>query len=75
MTFYDVDLNNSEDLSYLLMKDCFTIPFKNDINEIDLRDKMPSLDNYELLGSIINRTKKKRTEWLNNSISDWMPKC
>jgi hypothetical protein len=54
MTFYDVDLNNSEDLSYLLMKDCFTIPFKNDINEIDLRDKMPSLDNYELLGSIAN---------------------
>lgn len=54
MTFYDVSLDDREDLSYLLMKDCFNIPFKNDINEIDLRDKMPSLDNYELLGSIAN---------------------
>jgi len=54
MTFYDVSLINDDDLNYLLIKDSFNIPFRNDINEIDLRNKMPPLDNYEFLGSIAN---------------------
>lgn len=54
MTFYDVILDDREDLNYLLIKDSFIIPFKYDIDEIDLRNKMPPLDNYQLLGSIAN---------------------
>ncbi len=54
MTFYDVTLEPSINLNYLLEKNDFNIKFKDNINLIDLRDKLPSLDRYELLGSTAN---------------------
>lgn len=54
MSFFDVIIDNSNNLDYLLEKDNFNINFDYKDFCIDLRDKMPSLDRYELLGSTAN---------------------
>ena len=54
MSFFDVIIDNSINLVYLLEKDNFNINFNKKDFLIDLRDKMPSLDRYELLGSTAN---------------------
>jgi len=54
MSFYDVDLDSSINLNYLLLKDNFNIKLKDNDYLIDLRNNMPSLNTYELLGSSAN---------------------
>jgi len=54
MSFYDVSINNSTDIDYLLEKNNYSIPLTDDIIKIDLRKNMSPLDYYELLGSTAN---------------------
>ena len=53
MSFFDVEIDNSIDISHLLSKSEFQINQYN-INKLDLTSLFPSLDNYELLGSTAN---------------------
>jgi len=55
MTFYDVFLDSTDNLDYLLEKSNFNIKINDNIHIIDLRNNNPSsLSNYELLGSTAN---------------------
>ena len=52
MSFYDVIIDNSN--IDIFEKENFTINLSDNLTSIDLRDKMPSLNHYELLGSTAN---------------------
>lgn len=52
MSFYDVIIDNNN--IDIFEKENFTINLIDDVSIIDLRDKMPPLNNYELLGSTAN---------------------
>lgn len=54
MSFYDVVIENNIDISFLLMKTMFNIEMNDTILKFDLIDKMPSINNTELLGSTAN---------------------
>lgn len=54
MTFFDVIINNENNDNQFLTKSIFNINSINDIYIFDLRNKMPPLNNYELLGSTAN---------------------
>ena len=54
MTFFDVIIENTTNNDYLLNKTSYNIEIINDIFKFDLRDKMPPLNNFELLGSTAN---------------------
>ena len=56
MSFYDVIINNdnNNDNDNIFEKEIFTINSLDNIINIDLRNKMPPIDNYELLGSTAN---------------------
>lgn len=54
MSFYDVIIENSMDTSFLLTKTMFNIEMNETILKFDLIDKMPSINNTELLGSTAN---------------------
>jgi hypothetical protein len=60
MSFFDVIIDNNYDNSYLLNKSIFTISDFNNITKCDLRNMMPPLDNYELLGSTANSSNINR---------------
>jgi len=51
MSFFDVEIDETMDISHLLSKSIFQIKY---LNKIDLSSSFPSLDNYELLGSTAN---------------------
>lgn len=51
MSFFDVEIDETTDISHLLSKSIFQIKY---LNKIDLSSSFPSLDNYELLGSTAN---------------------
>ena len=53
MTFFDVIINQTDNYKFST-KTSFTINSLNDITKMDLRDKMPPLNNFELLGSTAN---------------------
>ncbi len=53
MSLFDVEIDNNIDISDILSKTTFQINEYN-INKIDLTPILPSLDNYELLGSTAN---------------------
>jgi hypothetical protein len=53
MSFFDVEIDNSYDISHLLSKTSFQINYSQ-INNLDLTSLFPPLDNYELLGSTAN---------------------
>jgi len=52
MSFFDVEIDETTDISHLLSKSIFQIT--SNINKLDLTSSFPSLDNYELLGSTAN---------------------
>lgn len=54
MTFFDVVIDNSIDMTEILTKNNFTINSSLNINKIDLRPLLSSTENYELLGSTAN---------------------
>lgn len=54
MTFFDVIIENDIDNKNILYKTSYSIENIENINKIDLRDKMPPIDNFELLGSTAN---------------------
>jgi hypothetical protein len=55
MSFYDVIIDNTIDINFLLTKTSFAIQMPQDtIYKFDLTSKMPSLLNTELLGSTAN---------------------
>lgn len=54
MSFYDVIIDNSCNIDYLLEKNNYIIENTDGIIKIDLRPNMSSLNNYELLGSTAN---------------------
>lgn len=54
MSFYDVIIDNSINIDYLLEKNNFNIEYNNNIIKIDLIPNMPPLNNYEFLGSTAN---------------------
>jgi len=54
MTYYDVIIDNNLDNNYLLTKTNYNIENINEIFVWNLRNKMPSLNNFELLGSTAN---------------------
>jgi hypothetical protein len=51
MTYYDVIIDNSNDIDYLLEKNNYLIQNSDNIIKIDLR---PAINNYEFLGSTAN---------------------
>jgi len=55
MSFFDVVIDNTIDISFLLSKTTFNIDvLPKDLYKFDLKDKMPSIHNFELLGSTAN---------------------
>jgi C1A family cysteine protease len=53
MSFFDVEIDNTIDISQLLYKTTFQIN-QYQINKLDLTSLLPSFENYELLGSTAN---------------------
>lgn len=53
MSFFDVEIDNTIDISHLLSKTTYQINQINN-NKLDLTLLLPSLNNYELLGSSAN---------------------
>ena len=53
MSFFDVEIDNTIDISHILSKTTFQINQTNK-NKIDLTSLLPSLENNELLGSSAN---------------------
>ena len=51
---YDVVIDNTVNIDYLLQKNEFIIQLPDDIYEIDLRDKMPPLEYFDILGTTAN---------------------
>jgi len=54
MSYYDVIIDDTIDISFLLTKTSFNIQMPENIYQIDLTEKMPNINNFELLGSTAN---------------------